>query len=209
MVGQASAHPASLPHLLARNVERYGDKTAYREKEFGIWQTWTWFQANEEVKAFALGLLTLGVKQGDHIAVVGRNRPALYWSMIAAQMVGAVPVPLYQDAVAEEIVYTLNDCSARYVVVGDQEQVDKIVDARDELKNIEHSVYLDGRGLRKYDHKFLTSYKNLQDNGRQSELDDTLAKRMADLKLDDTCYALYFRDNQQTKGCCPFQSQHY
>lgn len=191
MVGQASAHPASLPHLLARNVERYGDKTAYREKEFGIWQTWTWFQANEEVKAFALGLLTLGVKQGDHIAVVGRNRPALYWSMIAAQMVGAVPVPLYQDAVAEEIVYTLNDCSARYVVVGDQEQVDKIVDARDELKNIEHIVYLDGRGLRKYDHTFLTSYKNLQDNGRQSGLDDTLAKRMADLKLDDTCVMLY------------------
>lgn len=191
MVGQASAHPASLPHLLARNVERYGDKTAYREKEFGIWQTWTWFQANEEVKAFALGLLTLGVKQGDHIAVVGRNRPALYWSMIAAQMVGAVPVPLYQDAVAEEIVYTLNNCSARYVVVGDQEQVDKIVDARDELKNIEHIVYLDGRGLRKYDHKFLTSYKNLQDNGRQSGLDDTLAKRMADLKLDDTCVMLY------------------
>lgn len=191
MVGQASAHPASLPHLLARNVERYGDKTAYREKEFGIWQTWTWFQANEEVKAFALGLLTLGVKQGDHIAVVGRNRPALYWSMIAAQMVGAVPVPLYQDAVAEEIVYTLNNCSARYVVVGDQEQVDKIVDARDELKNIEHIVYLDGRGLRKYDHKFLTSYKNLQDNGHQSGLDDTLAKRMADLKLDDTCVMLY------------------
>lgn len=191
LVGQASAHPASLPHLLARNVERYGDKTAYREKEFGIWQTWTWFQANEEVKAFALGLLTLGVKQGDHIAVVGRNRPALYWSMIAAQMVGAVPVPLYQDAVAEEIVYTLNNCSARYVVVGDQEQVDKIVDARDELKNIEHIVYLDGRGLRKYDHKFLTSYKNLQDNGRQSGLDDTLAKGMADLKLDDTCVMLY------------------
>jgi long-chain acyl-CoA synthetase len=191
LVGQASAHPASLPHLLARNVERYGDKTAYREKEFGIWQTWTWFQANEEVRAFALGLLTLGVKQGDHIAVVGRNRPALYWSMIAAQMVGAVPVPLYQDAVAEEIVYTLNDCGARYVVAGDQEQVDKIVDARDELKNIEHLVYLDGRGLRKYDHKFLTSYKNLQENGRQSGLDDTLVKRMADLKLDDTCVMLY------------------
>ena len=191
MVGQASAHPASLPHLLARNVERYGDKTAYREKEFGIWQTWTWFQANEEVRAFALGLLTLGVNQGDHIAVVGRNRPALYWSMIAAQMVGAVPVPLYQDAVAEEIVYTLNNCSARYVVAGDQEQVDKIVDARDELKNIEHIVYLDGRGLRKYDHTFLTSYKNLQDNGRQSGLDDALAKRMADLKLDDTCVMLY------------------
>lgn len=191
MVGQASAHPASLPHLLARNVERYGDKTAYREKEFGIWQTWTWFQANEEVRAFALGLLTLGVNQGDHIAVVGRNRPALYWSMIAAQMVGAVPVPLYQDAVAEEIVYTLNNCSARYVVAGDQEQVDKIVDARDELKNIEHIVYLDGRGLRKYDHKFLTSYKNLQDNGRQSGLDDALLNRMADLKLDDTCVMLY------------------
>ena len=81
---------------------------------------------------------------------------------------GAVPVPLYQDAVAEEIVFTLNNCSARFVVAGDQEQVDKIVDARDELKNIAHIVYLDGRGLRKYDHSFLTSYKNLQENGLQS-----------------------------------------
>ncbi len=191
MAGQASAHPVSLPHLLARNVARYGDRTAYREKEFGIWQTWTWSEAHEEIRAFALGLLTLGVNQGDHIAVVGRNRPALYWSMIAAQMVGAVPVPLYQDAVAEEIVFTLNNCSARFVVAGDQEQVDKIVDARDELKNIAHIVYLDGRGLRKYDHSFLTSYKNLQENGLQSGLDAQLAQRIEDLKLDDTCVMLY------------------
>lgn len=191
MAGQASAHPVSLPHLLTRNVARYGDRTAYREKEFGIWQTWTWSQAHEEIRAFALGLLTLGVNQGDHIAVVGRNRPALYWSMIAAQMVGAVPVPLYQDAVAEEIVFTLNNCSARFVVAGDQEQVDKIVDARDELKNIAHIVYLDGRGLRKYDHSFLTSYKNLQENGLQSGLDAQLAQRIEDLKLDDTCVMLY------------------
>ena len=93
MAGQASAHPVSLPHLLARNVARYGDRTAYREKEFGIWQTWTWSEAHEEIRAFALGLLTLGVNQGDHIAVVGRNRPALYWSMIAAQMVGCCSSP--------------------------------------------------------------------------------------------------------------------
>ncbi|MBO6920203.1 MAG: AMP-binding protein [Rhizobiaceae bacterium] len=191
MAGQASAHPVSLPHLLARNVARYGDRTAYREKEFGIWQTWTWSQAHDEIRAFALGLLTLGVNQGDHIAVVGRNRPALFWSMIAAQMVGAVPVPLYQDAVAEEIVFTLNNCSARFVVAGDQEQVDKIVDARDELKNIAHIVYLDGRGLRKYDHSFLTSYKNLQENGLQSGLEAQLAQRIEDLKLDDTCVMLY------------------
>lgn len=191
LAGQALAHPVSLPHLLARNVARYGDKTAYREKEFGIWQTWTWSQANEEITALALGFLKLGVEPGDHIAVVGRNRPALYWSMIATQMVGAVPVPLYQDAVAEEIAFTFDNCNARFVVAGDQEQVDKIVDARNELTNIEHIVYLDGRGLRKYDHSYLTSYKDIQDQGRQSGLDHALSLRIADLVLDDTCVMLY------------------
>ena len=90
----------SVPALLARNVREYGSKPAYREKEFGIWQSWTWAEAAEEIDALAMGLIALGLNEGDHVAIIGRNRPALYWSMVAAQKCGAVPVPLYQDAVA-------------------------------------------------------------------------------------------------------------
>ncbi len=93
----------SVPALLHRNATKFGDKAAYREKEFGIWQSWTWAEAEKEIEALALGLLNLGVNEGDFVAVIGRNRPYLYWSMVAAQSVGAVPVPLYADAAAEEM----------------------------------------------------------------------------------------------------------
>ena len=114
----------SVPVLLERNAAQFGARPAYREKELGIWQSWTWSEAADEINALALGLLTLGVSPGDHVAVIGRNRPYLYWSIVAAQCVGAVPVPLYQDAVGEEIAYVLDHCSARYIIAGDQEQVD-------------------------------------------------------------------------------------
>ena len=105
---------ASVPALLARNVKEYGDRPAYREKEFGIWQSWTWAEAAEEIQNLALGLLALGIDRGDHVAIIGRNRPAHYWAMVAAQKVGAVPVPLYQDAVVEEMEYVLEHCGARF-----------------------------------------------------------------------------------------------
>ncbi len=92
---------SSVPALLDRNARKFGSKPAFREKEFGIWQTWSWLEVAEEVRAMALGFLALGVLPGDHISVIGRNRPRLYWSMVAAQKCGAVPVPQYQDAVAD------------------------------------------------------------------------------------------------------------
>ena len=116
-----AGEPASIPALLARNAARHGARTAYREKEFGIWQSWTWAQVADEVRGIALGFLALGMKPGDHVAIIGRNRPALYWSMVAAQAVGAIPVPLYQDAVAEEMAYVLDHCGARFAICGDQE----------------------------------------------------------------------------------------
>jgi len=132
--------PASVPALLARNVKRFGGKPAYREKEFGIWQSWSWSEVADEIDAFALGLLALGAAVGDHIAIIGRNRPSLYWAMVAAQKAGCVPVPLYQDAAAEEIAYALNHCGARYVIAGDQEQVDKVADVREEVSALEHVI---------------------------------------------------------------------
>jgi long-chain acyl-CoA synthetase len=172
-------------------VARHGAKPAYREKEFGIWQSWTWAQASEQIDALAMGLLTLGANVGDHVAVSGRNRPALYWAMVAAQRIGCIPVPLYAEAAAEEIAYALDHCGARFAVVGDQEQVDKIADVRDGLTQLDHVIYLDGRGLRKYDHAAMTSYADLQKAGRASGLLDQVNARSAARTYDDTCVMLY------------------
>ncbi|WP_347824367.1 AMP-binding protein [uncultured Planktomarina sp.] len=188
-----SAGLVSIPALLARNASEFGDKAAYREKEFGIWQSWTWLEAVDQVEALALGLLSLGAEKGDHVAIAGRNRPYLYWAMLAAQSIGAVPVPIYQDAVGDEIAYVLDHCNARFIVAGDQEQVDKILDIRDSLKNLQTIIYLDPRGLRKYDHSMLKQYQSLQDEGRAArrDLGDELVKRQKAQTYDDTCVMLY------------------
>ncbi len=183
----------SIPALLHRNATQFGNAPAYREKEFGIWQSWTWAETREEIEALALGLIDLGVAEGDFIAVIGRNRPTLYWSMMAAQMCGAVPVPLYQDASAEEMAYTLGHCGARFVIAGDQEQVDKVIEVQRELPDFEQMIYLDPRGLRKYDHSKLHQYSHVQDAGRakRDELSPEMARRIAKLGYDSTCVMLY------------------
>jgi long-chain acyl-CoA synthetase len=183
----------TVPRLLARNAAKYPNAPAYREKEFGIWQSWTWEETAQEIHDLALGFLTLGVKAGDHIAIVGRNRPYFYWAMVAAQSVGAVPVPLYRDAVAEEMAYVLDHCSARYVVAEDQEQVDKIIDVMDDLKTLDGIVFLDPSGMRKYDRTALFDYRELQKKGReqQSVLQAELDKRLAEQGPETTCVMLY------------------
>ena len=183
----------SLPALLHRNATRFGNAPAYREKEFGIWQSWTWAEAEKEIEALALGLINLGVNEGDFIAIIGRNRPYLYWSMVAAQSVGAIPVPLYQDAVAEEMAYVLGHCGARFVIAGDQEQVDKVIEVQDQLHQFEHLIYLDPRGMRKYDHSHLHQFSHVQDQGRAAhdEFIEELKARRAKLDYDSTCVMLY------------------
>ena len=183
----------SLPALLHRNATGFGDHPAYREKEFGIWQSWTWAETAVEIEALALGLINLGVNEGDFVAVIGRNRPYLYWAMVAAQSVGAVPVPLYQDSGAEEMSYVMDNCGARFAIVSDQEQVDKIIEVQDQLRQFEHLIYFDPRGLRKYDHTQLHEYAKVQDQGRAAhdELIGELSRRRDKLDYDSTCVMLY------------------
>ncbi|MCL4134275.1 UNVERIFIED_CONTAM: hypothetical protein GTU68_026544, partial [Idotea baltica] len=183
----------TVPKLLARNVKKYGDSPAYREKEFGIWQSWTWADTAKEVHALALGFLNLGLKQGDHVAIVGRNRPHFYWSMLAAQSVGAIPVPLYKDAVADEMAFVLDHCSARLVVAEDQEQVDKMIDVKDQLPNLANIVFLDPRGMRKYEREALFDFTDVQAAGlaNAGELQGELDARLAAPNYDDTCVMLY------------------
>lgn len=184
---------ASIPALLARNAAAFGASPAYREKEFGIWQSWSWADSAKEIEALALGLINLGVSEGDFIAIIGRNRPYLYWSMVAAQMVGAVPVPLYHDANAEEMAYVLGHCGARFVIVADQEQVDKVIEVQEQLHQFEHLIYLDPRGLRKYDHSHLHEFSHVQNQGRAAhdKFINELKARRARLDYDSTCVLLY------------------
>ena len=184
---------ASIPALLHRNATQFGDKPAYREKEFGIWQTWSWADTAKEIDALALGLINLGVNEGDFIAIIGRNRPYFYWSMVAAQSVGAIPVPVYQDSAADEMSYVLDHCGARFAIVQDQEQVDKVIEVQENLHQFEHMIYVDPRGLRKYDHSKLHQFSHVQDQGRAAhdEHIKTLEVRRAKLNYDSTCVMLY------------------
>ena len=183
----------SLPALLRRNAASFGSLAAFREKEFGIWQTWSWAKALEEAENFALGLIELGIQPGDFVAVLGRNRPDLYISMIAIQMTGATPVPQYQDSVAEEMEYVLAHCGAKFVVAGDQEQVDKILEIQSKLPAFEQMIYLDGRGLRKYDHSKLHSFLSVTESGKNSgqNVRSILNDRERALNYNSTCVMLY------------------
>ena len=183
----------SVPALFRRNAKNNPSAPAYREKEFGIWQTWTWADALSEAEALALGLIDLGINHGDFVAIIGRNRPSLYISMVGIEMAGGVPVPLYQDAVAEEMAYVMGHCGARYVIAGDQEQVDKVLEIQSDLPNFEQMIYLDARGLRKYDHTHLHSYVGVLANGRSKSnvLAAELKLREDALNYDSTCVMLY------------------
>ncbi|MDO5368716.1 long-chain fatty acid--CoA ligase [Paracoccus sp. (in: a-proteobacteria)] len=192
-VAAADASLRSIPALLARNAASLGNRPAYREKEFGIWQCWTWAEAQEEIRALAMGFLALGLNRGDHVAIIGRNRPAHYWSMVAAQMCGAIPVPLYQDAVASEMAYVLGHSHARFVVCGDQEQVDKVIEAEGEAHTVEQIIYTDKRGMRKYDHSRMNWLDDVQAEGRvaHQRFSAELDARIAELDYDSTCVMLY------------------
>ena len=183
----------TMPRLLARNVAEFGDSPAYREKDLGIWQTWTWKEASSEVMNLAKGLIDLGIKEGDHVAVIGRNRPYLYWSLLAIQHIGAVPVPLYQDAVAEEMEYILTHCNATFAIVGDQEQVDKIYEISGSLKGFKDIVYVDPKGLRKYDKTKLHDLDSVIKRGENDagQLTSQLESRIAKINGDTTCVLCY------------------
>jgi len=165
----------TFPKLLIRNARLYAGRPAYRHKDLGIWQVWTWAQVLEEVRAFSLGLQELGLKRGDKTAIIGSNRPRLYWAMCAAQALGAVPVPIYSDSVAEEMAYILDHAEVTIAVVEDQEQVDKLISISARLPRLSLVVYDEPRGLRDYDHTRLKSIADVQKLGRDLLAADTAA----------------------------------
>src|SRR5215831_3452796 len=155
----------TFPRLLLQHAQARPNATATREKDLGIWQTWTWSEVAAEVRALACGLAAQGFRRGMHLAIIGDNRPRLYWSMIAAQALGGVPVPMYQDAPAAEFAFVLNDAEIVYAVAEDQEQVDKMLESRPNVPTLAHIYYDDPRGLRKYEG--VTSIERLLEIGRE------------------------------------------
>jgi long-chain acyl-CoA synthetase len=156
----------TFPKLLMENAARIGDRPASREKDLGIWQTWTWSQVADEVRALACGLVAIGFQRGDKLIIVGDNRPRLYWAMTAAQAVGGVPVPVYQDSVAREMTFVVDHAEASFALAEDQEQVDKLLEIMETVPRLKQVIYEDSRGLRNYDQDFLWSYDAVQEMGR-------------------------------------------
>lgn len=155
------------PKLLLWNAKERADRPAMREKYLGIWQTWSWNEMASEVEAISGGFKALGLERGDRISIVGDNRPRLYWSIIAAQSIGAVPVPVYQDAVAEEMQYVLEHAESRFIICEDQEQVDKVLQIKNECPRIDTILYADDRGMRDYNQTFLKNFDDVVAMGRQ------------------------------------------
>jgi long-chain acyl-CoA synthetase len=162
----ASAPADTFPKLLIRNARLFGARPSMRHKDLGVWQTWTWAEVLEIVRAYAVGLHRLGVRRGETVAIVGANRPRLYWSVMAAQTLGAIPVPVYADAVANELSFVLAHADARFALVEDQEQIDKIQSVKDRLPKLEWMIYDEPRGLRDYDHSHLRSMEEVIADGR-------------------------------------------
>ena len=157
----------TFPRLLLHHAKARPDRPAIREKDLGIWQTFTWRDVADQVRAIACGLAAHGFRRGEHLAIVGNNRPQLYFAITAAQCLGGIPVPLYEDAVAAEMIFVLQNAEVRFALVEDQEQVDKLLEILPQCAALEHIYYDDPRGLRNYTQPQLASVEQLKALGRE------------------------------------------
>jgi long-chain acyl-CoA synthetase len=183
----------TFPKILLRNALTRGGRIAMREKYLGIWQSWTWAQVTENVRALACGLAELGLQRGDKVSIVGDNRPQLYWAVAASQALGAVPVPVYQDSVADELQFVLEHAESRFVVAENQEQVDKLIAIRDRLPKLEAIIYKDNRGMRHYDQPYLHELDKVMTRGRAADRanPDFFAREVAQGQGDDISVICY------------------
>src|SRR3954470_14565121 len=162
----------TFPKLLMHHARVRPDRPAIREKDLGIWQTWTWRELADEVRVLASGLAALGLRRGEHFALVGDNRPRLYATMAAVQCLGAIPVPLYQDAVAAEMAYPIQNAAIAFAFAEDQEQVDKLLEILPQCPSLKRIFFDDPRGLRHYEQPELVSYDGLIERGRAAYASD-------------------------------------
>ena len=183
----------TFPKLLQRNAAQFANAPSIREKEFGIWQTWSWSESAEEIKTLACGLAAHGFGRGDKLLIIGNNRPRMYWAMCAAQCLGGIPVPTYQDAVVEELVYVVDHAEVNFAIAEDQEQVDKLLQVNEIGGSIETIIYDDSRGLRDYDPVHIFSFESIQASGEKyaAESPSFIEDQIALGNGDDVAVLLY------------------
>ncbi len=183
----------TFPRLLMQHAKQRPSAPAMREKEYGIWQTLSWADLAKMVSHMACGLHQMGLQRGDHLIVVGSNRPRLYAAMLATQALGAIPIPLYQDAVGAECVFPINNADVKFCVVEDQEQVDKLLDIREQCPQLAHIFFDDPRGLRKYDEPGLASIDELMAAGEVfHDLHPDFVAEQIELAQPDDVGAMFF-----------------
>ena len=179
----------TFPKILKNNAEIFKGRPSIREKEYGIWQTTTWDAFYNRALLLAEGFYDSGLRRGDKIAIIGDNRPNLYLSIASAQILGAIPVPCYQDSVASEIEYILEHAEAKLAIVENQEQVDKLLEIKEKLPLLKNIFYDDPRGLEKYDVKEICSLDVILDKNREMNID--LDKEINKTSKDDISIMLY------------------
>jgi len=162
----------TIPKLLISAVDKYGSaKVAMRRKDLGIWQEYTWQDSYEMVKFFSLALLSLGMEHGDKVSIIGDNDPEWFWAAWAAQAAGGVSVGIYIDCMPSEVKYIVEHSDSKFIVARDQEQVDKVLEIKDDLPNLKKVIYWDKKGMWKYEDPILTSFDEMITLGRQYEQD--------------------------------------
>ena len=187
------ANAETLPALMLENARVRPDRPAMREKHLGIWETYDWADYTQQVRDFALGLQAMGFRPGDKLCVVGDNRPRIYWAEMAAMSLGGVAVPVYQDAIAGELVYVLNDADVVAIVAEDQEQVDKVLSLRDQLPMLRILAYDDPRGMSGYDVDILVGIDEIQAKGAAEHRRDpaAFARGVEQVRPDDLALMVY------------------
>ncbi len=162
--------PLIFPHILIDNAKKFpSTKAAIREKDYGIWQPYSWQDYLDQTRDFALGLASLGFKREDKMAIIGDNRPQLYWGLAACQCLGGIPVPLYQDAIHKELHFIVDHSECTFALAEDQEQTDKLMALKDEIPRLKYIIYDDPRGLQNYKHDWLIAFTDVQEIGRKFE----------------------------------------
>ena len=157
----------TFPDLFLQQTKTRKSDPAFRNKRYGLWQTWTWEEAESFVREVACGLAAKGIKPNEKIAIIGNNIPQLYFGMIATQCLGAVSVPIHPDSNSEELISYLNNCEAKFTMVQDQQQVDGCYEIKEQCPHFEEMVYSDGRGMQEYTSSRLHSFDQLREAGKK------------------------------------------